>query len=97
MPTYEYACGKCGSNFEREQRMTDKPVKKCPACGSMKAKRLISGGSFILQGGGWYADGYSGQSNKKSDTGDSKSSDSKSSDSKSTASTASTASAGSSD
>ncbi len=78
MPTYEYGCEKCGATFEREQRITEKPIKKCPTCGAMKAKRLISGGSFILQGGGWYADGYSGSSNKDSSSSDSSSSSSSS-------------------
>lgn len=59
MPTYEYACDACGHEFEREQRMSEDPIKKCPKCGKMKARRMIGGASFILKGGGWYADGYS--------------------------------------
>jgi putative FmdB family regulatory protein len=59
MPVYEYLCKACDHEFEREQRISDKPLKKCPACGSMKAKRLISRTSFILKGGGWYSDLYS--------------------------------------
>jgi putative FmdB family regulatory protein len=59
MPTYEYACGACGSAWETEQRITEAPLKKCPKCGKNSAKRQISGGgAFILKGGGWYADGY---------------------------------------
>jgi putative FmdB family regulatory protein len=59
MPVYEYICKACDHEFEREQRISDKPLKKCPACGAMKAKRLISRTSFILKGGGWYSDLYS--------------------------------------
>jgi putative FmdB family regulatory protein len=59
MPTYEYACDACGGAWEAEQRITDPPLKKCPTCGKSKARRQISGGgTFILKGGGWYADGY---------------------------------------
>jgi putative FmdB family regulatory protein len=58
MPTYEYACTKCGKQFEYFQKMTEKPKSKCEACGG-KLERLISGGSFILKGGGWYKDLYS--------------------------------------
>jgi putative FmdB family regulatory protein len=58
MPVYEYQCGRCGHEFEREQRISDKPVRKCPSCGAMKAKRLISRTSFVLKGGGWYSDLY---------------------------------------
>ncbi len=32
MPVYEYACEKCGHEFEREQRITDEPIKTCPKC-----------------------------------------------------------------
>ncbi len=66
MPTYEYACDACGKSFEIEQRITENPIKKCMKCGKLKARRLISGGTFMLKGGGWYADGYSGKSNGSS-------------------------------
>ena len=65
MPIYEYACAGCDSEFEIEQRITDDPVKTCPKCRSRKVKRLISQTSFVLKGGGWYADAYS--SNKAED------------------------------
>lgn len=77
MPTYDYACDACGKSFELEQRITEDPIKKCPKCGKLKARRMISGGNFMLKGSGWYADGYSGKSNGKSDS--SSSSDTKSS------------------
>lgn len=65
MPTYDYQCGKCGVEFEREQRITEPPVKTCPKCKSRQVKRLLSAPGFILKGGGWYADGY-GSGGKKS-------------------------------
>lgn len=70
MPTYEYLCDACGEEFEREQRISEDPIKKCPKCGKAKARRLIGAGNFILKGGGWYSDLYSGPSNKngKKDT-----------------------------
>jgi putative FmdB family regulatory protein len=58
MPIYEYACAKCKSEFEAEQRITDDPLKTCPKCKSKRVKRLISRTSFALKGGGWYSDGY---------------------------------------
>ncbi len=64
MPIYEYACGGCGREFEIEQRITEDPVKTCPRCRSRKVKRLISQTSFVLKGGGWYADLYSSSSGK---------------------------------
>ncbi len=64
MPIYEYACDKCGHEFEREQRITDDPVKTCPECRSRKVKKLISQTSFVLKGGGWYSDLYSSSKGK---------------------------------
>ena len=59
MPIYEYACDKCGHEFEAEQRITDAPLKSCPACRGRKVRRLISRTSFVLKGSGWYSDLYS--------------------------------------
>lgn len=57
--TYEYQCSGCGKTHTAEQRITDAPKKKCPSCGKLKLRRLISGsGAFSLKGRGWYADGY---------------------------------------
>lgn len=56
MAVYEYECDKCG-NFEITQKMSDKPLKKCPSCGG-KVKKLISASSFVLKGRGWYTSDY---------------------------------------
>jgi putative FmdB family regulatory protein len=58
MPTYEYSCANCESEFEVEQRITEDPLESCPKCRSRRIKRLISQTFFTLKGGGWYADGY---------------------------------------
>lgn len=56
---YEYKCTECGYEWEKEQKISDKPIVKCPKCKKKTAKRLISGGTgFILNGSGWYKDGY---------------------------------------
>ena len=86
MPIYEYECGKCGHGFEREQRMADPPVKTCPECHSRRVSKLISRSSFVLKGGGWYADGYSDASGKK-DSSDDKPKEAASSDEGSSSST----------
>ncbi len=71
MPIYEYACDKCGHEFEVEQRISDDPVKVCPSCRGRKVKRLISRTSFVLKGSGWYSDLYSsGKDAKKADKAD---------------------------
>ena len=69
MPIYEYKCEKCGT-FEATQRITDKPLAKCPTC-KAKVKKLISNTSFQLKGTGWYITDYArkGQNGEaKSDT-----------------------------
>lgn len=59
MPTYEYVCEACGHRFERFQKISDRPLRTCPACGARKAKRLISrGGGLLFKGPGFYATDY---------------------------------------
>jgi putative FmdB family regulatory protein len=72
MPVYEYACEKCGHELEAEQRITDPPLKTCPRCKARKLKRLISQTSFVLKGGGWYADLYASKGAKNKDAGEAK-------------------------
>lgn len=57
MPIYEYRCQKCLHEFERLQKISDKPTTECPECGG-PVDRLVSHTSFTLKGGGWYKDGY---------------------------------------
>ena len=59
MPTYDYKCNHCDHSFELFQHMTEKPVKKCPACGKLKAQRVIgSGSAIIFKGYGFYQTDY---------------------------------------
>jgi len=67
MPTYEYECGACGHRFEKFQSMTEKPVRKCPACSENKVQRVISGGSGVLfKGTGFYQTDYRSKNYKES-------------------------------
>jgi putative FmdB family regulatory protein len=54
MPFYEYECSNCRYYTEVLQRITDKPLKKCPSCGKNTFKKLISAPVFRLKGSGWY-------------------------------------------
>jgi len=66
MPIYEYQCSVCEHEFETIQKFSDPPVTDCPKCdreGSVAKKLSVS--AFILGGGGWYNDGYSGKKNGK--------------------------------
>lgn len=64
MPTYEYLCTDCANQWEEIQKISEPALEVCPKCGKTTAKRQISGGSFILKGGGWYADLYSSSPKK---------------------------------
>jgi len=67
MPTYEYECSGCGHRFELFQRMSDKPKRKCPKCGRLRARRLLgSGAAVIFKGSGFYQTDYrSSEYNKR--------------------------------
>jgi putative FmdB family regulatory protein len=71
MPIYEYQCQKCGT-FEATQRITEKPLVKCPKCKG-KVKKLISNTSFQLKGTGWYITDYARKGKNGESKADSKS------------------------
>jgi len=58
MPTYEYECTKGKYTFEEFQKITDKPLQRCPKCRG-KLRRLVSGGvGLIFKGSGFYVTDY---------------------------------------
>jgi len=70
MPIYEYECAACGHRLEALQKVSDKPLRKCPECGKPKLHKLMSAPSFRLKGGGWYeTDFKSGQKKNLADGG----------------------------
>ncbi len=60
MPIYEYACKKCGKQFEVFQGITEPDVKTCKFCKG-KVHKMMSLSSFSLKGSGWYATDYAGK------------------------------------
>jgi len=66
MPFYEYECPHCGYRDEVLQKISDKPLKKCPTCGKNGLKKLVSAPVFRLKGSGWYeTDFKSDKENKR--------------------------------
>jgi putative FmdB family regulatory protein len=66
MPFYEYECPNCSYREEVLQKITDKPLKKCPNCGKNGLKKLMSAPVFRLKGSGWYeTDFKSDKENKR--------------------------------
>ena len=68
MPIYEYECTKCKTHVEILQKITDKPLTKCPKCKGRLEKQWSST-SFQLKGSGWYVTDYAG---KKAGAGEEK-------------------------
>lgn len=95
MPTYEYACKKCGENFDVVQSFTDEPLKRHKGgCGG-SVKKVFGSVGISFKGTGFYkndsrsSSSSSSSSESKSDKTESKAdtkSDSKS-ETKSTEST----------
>ena len=65
MPFYEYECPHCGYDEEVLQKITDKPLTKCPSCGKKGLKKLMSAPLFRLKGSGWYETDFKGDKEAK--------------------------------
>jgi putative FmdB family regulatory protein len=65
MPFYEYQCSACGHHHEELQKVSDRPLRKCPACGRPALKRLVSAPVFRLKGGGWYETDFKSDAESK--------------------------------
>jgi putative FmdB family regulatory protein len=96
LPIYEYLCKKCGRQFERIQKFSDKPLDTCEKCGGA-LERLLSSPAIQFKGSGWYVTDYarksSGEPASKSEAssdGGSKPASSESSGSKSPTTTKTT-------
>ncbi len=72
MPIYEYECNACGEQHEFIQKFSESPKRKCPACGKLRLRKLISAAAFHLKGSGWYVTDFrDGDKKKPADGGDS--------------------------
>jgi putative FmdB family regulatory protein len=58
MPTYEYKCPKCGTEFERFQKITDPPGLPCPKCGATAQRQISGGHGIVFKGSGFYETDY---------------------------------------
>jgi putative FmdB family regulatory protein len=74
MPTYEYACEKCGHEFEFLQSMSAQPLRICPKefCARKKwgrgivKKKISTGGGLLFKGSGFYITDYRSEGYKQS-------------------------------
>jgi putative FmdB family regulatory protein len=65
MPFYEYECPACKYYAEVLQKISDKPLAKCPSCGKKGFKRLMSAPVFRLKGSGWYETDFKSDQDSK--------------------------------
>ena len=69
MPTYEYECPE-GHQFEKLQKMSDKPRAACPVCGKPAARKISGGAGLVFKGSGFYITDYGkdGKGPRKAET-----------------------------
>jgi putative FmdB family regulatory protein len=60
VPLYEYQCKKCKHRFEKIQKFSDPPIKKCPECGG-PVEKLLHAPAVQFKGSGWYVTDYAGK------------------------------------
>jgi hypothetical protein len=53
MPTYEYACTKCGHQFEAFQSFSDAALTQCPECQG-EVQKVYSNVGVVFKGSGFY-------------------------------------------
>lgn len=63
MPLYEYQCKKCKHKFEKIQKFSDPPIRKCPECGS-PVEKVMHAPNVQFKGTGWYVTDYGGKGDK---------------------------------
>ena len=67
MPIYEYRCAECGHQEEHLQKVSERPLTKCPACGKKAYKKQLTAAGFQLKGSGWYATDFKSTGKKPAD------------------------------
>jgi putative FmdB family regulatory protein len=54
MPIYAYKCASCGHAKDVLQKISDDPLRVCPACGAEAFTKQLTAAGFQLKGSGWY-------------------------------------------
>lgn len=69
MPTYEYECPD-GHQFEKLQKMSEKPRATCPVCGKAAVRKISGGAGLVFKGSGFYITDYGkdGKGPRKAET-----------------------------
>jgi putative FmdB family regulatory protein len=67
LPLYEYRCLQCDAHFEKIQKFSDPPLKKCEICGG-QLEQLLSSPAIQFKGSGWYITDYARKSSAETST-----------------------------
>lgn len=54
MPTYQYACNRCGHRFDIVQGFHDDALQVCPDCGESALRKLFGNVGVVFKGSGFY-------------------------------------------
>ncbi len=57
MPLHEYECQECGHRFEKIQKFSAPPLRRCPQCKG-KLRKLPAAPAIQFKGAGWYITDY---------------------------------------
>ncbi len=57
MPTYEYRCSN-GHHFDKRQKISERPITKCPECGAHATRQISGGVGLVFKGTGFYITDY---------------------------------------
>jgi putative FmdB family regulatory protein len=68
VPLYEYQCKKCKHKFEKIQKFSDRPLKKCPQCGG-PVEMVQHAPNVQFKGSGWYVTDYGGKGDQSKSDG----------------------------
>jgi putative FmdB family regulatory protein len=60
MPIYAYRCAECGHTKDVLQKLSDRALTDCPACGASAFAKQVTAAGFQLKGSGWYATDFKG-------------------------------------
>lgn len=71
MPIYAYECGACGATHDFLQKMGEGRKRKCPSCGELRLRKLVTAAAFHLKGTGWYVTDFRDKDKKKDSDGES--------------------------
>ena len=65
MPIYAYECGACGATHDILQKMSEGRKRKCPSCGELRLRKMVTAAAFHLKGTGWYVTDFRDKDKKK--------------------------------